>query len=102
VPLLGLVGCHFSAGFGAAPSGPPAVEHSLIRDTIEAPDGGRKITETDKTTTSFDDGRSTTLETVNLTVMQSDGSTSRNSTQTKTERSSNGSVSTTSSSSSGN
>jgi hypothetical protein len=100
--LVGLAGCHFRAGLGPAPCGPPSVEHSIVRDTLEARDGSKKVNETDKTTTTFDDGRSTTLETVNLSVTQPDGSTSRNTTQTKTDRSSNGSVSTTSSSSSGN
>ena len=100
--LLSLVGCHFRAGFGPAPSSPPSIEHSLIRDTTESKEGGKKINETDRTTSTFQDGRSTTLETVNVTVTEPDGSTSRKTTQTKTDRSSNGTVSTMSSSSSGN
>ena len=98
--LLGLAGCHFRAGFGPAPSARPSVEHSLIRDTTETKDGGKTINETDKTTTTFEGGRSTTLETVNVTVTQPDGTASRTTTQTTTERSSNGTVSTSSSSSS--
>jgi hypothetical protein len=98
--LLSQGGCHFRAGFGPAPAGRPSVDHSLVRDTKETLEGAKTTHETDTTTTTFDDGRSTTLETVKVTVIQPDGSTSRNTTETKTERSSNGSVSTSSSSSS--
>jgi len=96
---LGLVGCHFRVGLGPAPAGPPSVEHSLFRDTVETQAGGRTIHETDKTTTTFEDGRSTTVEIVTATVTQADGSTSKTTTRTTTERSSNGSVSTMSSTS---
>jgi hypothetical protein len=100
--LLALAGCHFRAGFGPPPQGPPSVDHSVIRDTVEASDGTKTVNENDTTTTKFDDGRSSTLERVNVFVTQPNGSTSRNTTETKTERSANGSVSTSSSSSSGN
>jgi hypothetical protein len=100
--VLALAGCHFSAGFGPPPQGPPAVDHSVIRDTVEARDGTKTVNENDTTTTKFDDGSSTTLEKVNLVVTRPDGTSSRNTTETKTERSANGSVSTSSTSSSGN
>jgi hypothetical protein len=100
--LLALAGCHFRAGFGPPPVGPPSVDHSLVRDAVEAKDGTKKVNETDRTTTTYEDGRSTTLETVNVIVTQPDGSTSRNTTKTNTEKSSNGTISTSSSSSSGN
>ena len=98
--LLSVVGCHFRAGFGPVPAGRPSVEHSLVRDTVENKEGVKTINETDKTTTTFDGGRSNTLETVNFTVTQPDGSTSRTTTQTKTDRSSNGTLSTSSTTSS--
>lgn len=94
-----LAGCHFRAGLGPAPS---SVDHSLIRDTVEAKDGGKTINETDKTTTNYEGGRSATVETVNKTVIQPDGTSSKTSTQTTTNRSSNGSTSTSSTSSSSN
>ena len=97
---LGLVGCHFRAGFGPAPVGPPSIKHSLVRDTIENREGAKTINETEKTTTTYDGGRSNTLETLNFTVTQPDGSTSKTTTQTKTDRTSNGVVSSTSSTSS--
>ena len=98
--LLGLVGCHFRAGFGPAPVGPPSIEHSIVRDTIENKEGVKTINETEKTTTTYEGGRSNTLETLNSSVTQPDGSTSKTTTQTKTDRTSNGSVTSTSSSSS--
>ena len=101
VTFLALAGCHFQAGFGPAPVGPPSIDHSVIRDTVEARDGTRTVNETDTTTTKFDDGRSTTLEKVNVTVTQPDGSVSHNLTETKTERTANGSVTSSSSSGSG-
>jgi len=100
--LLALAGCHFRAGCGPSPQGPPSVDHSIFRDTVEARDGSKTVNENDTTTTKFDDGRSTTLEKVNVVVTRPDGSTSRNTTETKTDRSANGSISTSSSSSSGN
>lgn len=101
VALLGILGCHFRVGLGPEPCGPPSVDHFIVRDMIEDRDGGRKVTETDTTTTKYEDGRSTTQETVNVTVTQPDGATSKSTTQTTTERSSNGSVSTSTTSSSG-
>ena len=98
--LLGLVGCHLRAGFGPPPVGAPSIEHSFVRDTIENKEGGKTINETEKTTTTYDGGRSNTLETLNFTVTQPDGSTSKTTSQTKTDRTSNGVVSSTSSSSS--